>query len=317
MKRHWLLQENLGKMIVLPLISTTLAWFINNWGQYDKALKNYKESLAIDKKLGKEGEVALCLNNIGGVYHSWGQYDKALKYYEEALAIARKLGQEADVAIRLSNIGGIYGSQGKYKTAIKYYTESVKIKEKLRKTATGDIRRDYLASQLGTYQSLTSTYIMDSDFPSAFQTVELSRAKLLAERLAGDESKIRLPEVKQIQDTLDEDTVVLVYANVNRKDIVQIAITKEGITGKEVFSEAFVQSSIDKYDKPIKTLLGNQRGITVTKKDQKDQLLSVKTETKSDFDNIINYYRSLLKSPSLQDDRGVKVVSKEPNASQF
>jgi CHAT domain-containing protein len=157
---------------------------------------------------------------------------------------------------------------------------------------------------------------MDSDFPSAFQVIELSRAKLLAERLARDESEVKLPEVKQIQDTLDEDTVVLVYANVNWENIIQIAITKKGITGKEVSNKAFVQSSIDKYDKPIKTLLGNQRGITVTKKDQKDNLLSDKTETKSDFDNIINYYRFLLKSPSLQDDRGVRVVSKEPKENQ-
>jgi CHAT domain-containing protein len=226
------------------------------------------------------------------------------------------LGKEVGVALCLNNIGTVYGSQGKYKTAIKYFTESVKIKEKLRKTATGDVRRDYLASQLGTYQLLTSVYIRDSDFPFAFQTIELSRAKLLAERLASDESKIRLPEVKQIQETLDEDTVVLVYANVDWENIIQIAITRKGITGKEVSNKAFVQSSIDKYDKPIKTLLGNQRGITVTKKDQKDNLLSGKTETKSDFDNIINYYRSLLKSPSLQDDRGVKVVSKEPKENQ-
>ncbi|MDP6599732.1 MAG: hypothetical protein QGI86_28345, partial [Candidatus Poribacteria bacterium] len=201
-------------------------------------------------------------------------------------------------------------------TAIRYLTKSVEKIEIIRKTATGDIRRDYLASQLYTYQWLAAVYIRDSDFPSAYQTIELSRAKLLTERLARDKSKVRLPEIKQIQETLDEDTVVLVYANVNWEDIVQIAITKEGITGKEVSNKAFVQSSIDKYDKPIKTLLENQRGITVTKKDQKDQLLSGKTETKSDFDNIINYYRSLLKSPSLQDDRGVKVIAKEPKENQ-
>jgi tetratricopeptide (TPR) repeat protein len=232
------------------------------------------------------------------------------------LAIEKKLGKEGEVATSLNNIGGVYYLQGEYKNAIKYFAESVKIIEKLRKTATGDIRRDYLASQLYTYQWLTYAYIRDSDFPSAFQVIELSRAKLLAERLASDKSKVRLPDVRQIQETLDEDTVVLVYANVNWEGIVQIAITKEGITGKEVSNKAFVQSSIDKYDNPIKTLLGNQRGITVTKKDQKDNLLSDKTETKSDFDNIINYYRSLLKSPSLQDDRGVKVVAKEPKENQ-
>jgi len=287
-----------------------------SWGQYDKALEYYEEGLVIDKRLGKEDRIATFLNNIGGVYSDWGQYDKALEYHEEALAIARKLGLESGIATCLNNIGWNYGSQGKYKTAIKYYTESVKIKEKLRKTATGDIRRDYLASQIGTYQDLISAYIMDSDFPSAFQTVELSRAKLLAERLAGDESKVRLPEVKQIQDTLDEDTVVLIYANVGWEDIMQIAITKEEITGKEVSNKAFVQSSLDKYDKPINALLRYQSGITVTKEDKKDQLLSSMAETKSDIDNIINYYRFLLNSPSSQYQRGVGGITKDSKGSQ-
>jgi tetratricopeptide (TPR) repeat protein len=50
----------------------------HDWGQYDKALKNYKEALAIDKRLGREVDVAIYLNNIGMVYNSWGKYDKAI-----------------------------------------------------------------------------------------------------------------------------------------------------------------------------------------------------------------------------------------------
>ena len=151
------------RMQALTAQLNAAGYFYKLVGQYDKAFKYYKEALAIDRKLGKEGSVAIRLNNIGTVYHSWGKYDKAIEYYEEALAIARKLGKEGNIGMYLGNIGWIYGSQGKYKTSIKYYTESVKIKEKLRKTATGNIRRDYLASQLGTYQWLTSAYIMDSD----------------------------------------------------------------------------------------------------------------------------------------------------------
>jgi CHAT domain-containing protein len=223
---------------------------------------------------------------------------------------------EGEMATCLSNIGSVYSLQEKYKTAIEYFNESVEKIEKIRKTATGDIRRDYLASQLYTYQLLSSAYIRESNIPGAFQTVEHSRAKLLTERLAGDESKIRPPEVKQIQDTLDKDTVVLVYANVNFKNIVQIAITKKGITGKRVSNKTFVQSSIDKYDKPINALLRYQRSITVTKKDKKDQLLSSMAETKSDFDNIINYYRFLLNSPSSQYQRGVGGIIEDSKGSQ-
>jgi len=299
------------------------------WGQHEVTIKYYEKALAINKKLGHEDKVAIRLNYIGGVYKSTGQYDDALKYYKEALEINRKLGKEADGALSLknldmvyryywnkhdkaikpheqklatdkkfgkdadisgdlNNIGMVYLLQKEYKPAIGSFNESVSIIEKLRKATTGEVRRGYLADQSYTYQLLASAYIRDNDISSAFRTIELSRAKLMAERFAGDEKKIRLQEVEQIRETLGEDTAIIVYANVNREDIIQFAITGEEFTGREVSRKSFVQSSIDKYHTPIKALLINQHNLS---------------ENKNDFDNIINYYSSLLREPSPQDER--------------
>ncbi len=299
------------------------------WGQHEVTIKYYEKALAINKKLGHEDKVAIRLNYIGGVYKSTGQYDDALKYYKEALEINRKLGKEADEALSLknldmvyryywskhdkaikpheqklatdkkfgkdadisgdlNNIGMVYLLQKEYKLAIGSFNESVSIIEKLRKATTGEVRRGYLADQTYTYQLLASAYIRDNDISSAFRTIELSRAKLMAERFAGDEKKIRLQEVEQIRETLGEDTAIIVYANVNMEDIIQFAITGEEFTGREVSRKSFVQSSIDKYHTPIKALLINQHNLS---------------ENKNDFDNIINYYSSLLREPSPQDER--------------
>ena len=299
------------------------------WGQHEVTIKYYEKALAINKKLGHEDKVAIRLNYIGGVYKSTGQYDDALKYYKEALEINRKLGKEADEALSLknldmvyryywnkhdkaikpheqklatdkkfgkdadisgdlNNIGMVYLLQKEYKPAIGSFNESVSIIEKLRKATTGEVRRGYLADQSYTYQLLASAYIRDNDISSAFRTIELSRAKLMAERFAGDKKKIRLQEVEQIRETLGEDTAIIVYANVNREDIIQFAITGEEFTGREVSRKSFVQSSIDKYHTPIKALLINQHNLS---------------ENKNDFDNIINYYSSLLREPSPQDER--------------
>ena len=299
------------------------------WGQHEVTIKYYEKALAINKKLGHEDKVAIRLNYIGGVYKSTGQYDDALKYYKEALEINRKLGKEADEALSLknldmvyryywskhdkaikpheqklatdkkfgkdadisgdlNNIGMVYLLQKEYKPAIGSFNESVSIIEKLRKATTGEVRRGYLADQTYTYQLLASAYIRDNDISSAFRTIELSRAKLMAERFAGDKKKIRLQEVEQIRETLGEDTAIIVYANVNREDIIQFAITREEFTGREVSRKSFVQSSIDKYHTPIKALLINQHNLS---------------ENKNDFDNIINYYSSLLREPSPQDER--------------
>ncbi len=259
-------------------------------GQYDNALRYYKEALEIDRKLGEEADEIFNLKNLDMAYSFyWSKHDKAIIPHKLALATDKKFGKDADISGDLNNIGMVYVLQEKYKTAIEYYNESVSRIEKLRQATDGEVRRDYLADQSFAYQLLASAYIKDNDIYSAFQTIELSKAKLLAERFDGSEWKIGIQEVNQIQETLGEDTAIIVYANVNRDDIIQFAITREEFTGKEVSRKSFVQSSLDKYHTPVNTLLMTQHSIS------KDN---------NDFDNIINYYRSLLRGPSSQDERG-------------
>ena len=340
--------NRLGQDDQVAITLNNIGYVYDSWGQYDKAIEYYEKALVIDKRLGREASIAEDLNNIGMVYYSYGMYDKAISYFEEALAenermkidyqvatnlnnigsacssvghydkaigyyeealnIDKKLGRKADIALDLNNIGADYNSQGEYKTAIRYYLESITIIEELRKTAIGDIRMDYLASQIVTYQGLTSAYIRDSDISSAFQTIELSRAKLLTERLTGEGSEIQLPELSSIQNSLDKDTIIIIYANIGWEDMVQITISSDEITGKEVSVKSFIESSIANYEEPIIGLLEIQRGVTVVNKTPSQ---AGNIETMSDFDNIINYYRSLIMNRVSADARGVEVVGIE------
>lgn len=81
------------------------------------------------------------------------------------------------------------------------------------------LRRDYLVSQIHTYQWLISAYVRAGDFAKAFEIIELSRAKLLAERLVGSD-EVSIPSLEHIQRTLPDDTAVLIYANTNQQDTV-------------------------------------------------------------------------------------------------
>ena len=253
----------------------------------------------MDRKLNeKVGEVLIEKNLTLFYRFYWNKHDKIIYPYEQVLANNKKVGKDTDFYRVLSRIGIVSISQEKYKTAIKRLKESVSIIEELRKIQTGEIRKRFLDDLLYTYQLLTSAYIKDNDVSSAFQTIELIRAKLQIEWFTRSESekdrkkkekRIWLQEVEEIQETLDEDTAIIVYANVNLENIVQIAITRKGITGKEISRKNFVQSSIDKYDTQIKSLLINQRSLS---------------KNKNDFNNIINYYGSLLRGPPLQGRRG-------------
>jgi len=244
-------------------------------GQYDKAIEYYEKALDVDRKLGEEVGEVLISKNLNLYYRFyWNKHDKIIYPYEQVLANNEKIGKDTDIYRDLNRIGIVSISQEKYKTAIEHFKESVSIIEELRKTATGDIRKRFLGDLFYAYQLLTSAYIKDNDVSSAFQAIELIRAKILIERFAGSEKTIKkrekwiwLQEVEEIQKTLDDDTVVIVYANVNLENIVQIAITRKGITGKEISRKTF-------------------------------------DKNKNDFNNIINYYGSLLRRPPLQDKSG-------------
>jgi len=301
------LEKRLGREGGVAIILSNMGVVYSDWGQNAQAIKYYKEALAIDKRLGREGDIAIRLNNIGMVYSDWGRHDQAIKYYKESLAIDKRLGKQAGVAITLNNIGSEYKRLKKYDKAIKYFRASIELKEKLRRTAVGDVRRDYLASQIHTYQHLTATYIQKKDMPNAFATIELSRAKSLAERIAGSESALNIPSVQQVQNELPEDTAVLVYANVDpirRFDTVQIVITSSQIYGTRRSDKKFITLALEKYETPLKTMPQNQRGIGVVKKD-KDQKKG-KDKGKINFDDVINYYRSILTHPSSSYNRGIQ-----------
>ena len=277
-------------------------------GQYDKAIEYYEKALVVDRKLSEEVSEVLIDKNLTLFYRFyWNKHDKIIYPYERDLANNKKIGKDIDLCRDLNRIGIASISQEKYKTAIERLKESVSIIEELRKTETGEIRKRLLSDLLYAYQLLTSAYIKDNDANSAFQTVELVRAKILIERFAGSEKRIKkkekwiwLQNVEEIQETLDDDTVVIVYANVNMEKIVQIAITKTGIVGKEVSNKSFVQSSIDKYGTQIETLLINQHTLS---------------KNRNDFSNIVNYYGSLLREHPLQDQssKGTDVLPESVN----
>jgi len=330
--------RNLGKSDNVVECLNNIGSVYQDQGKHEKAVKYFEDALGVIRKPGQDDRSSISLNNIGNVYDSLGQYDKAIEYYEKVLEVDRKLKEEAeevlasknldlyyrfywnkhdkiiypyerdlandikigkdiDLCRDLNRIGIAFISQKEYKTAIERLKESVSIIEELRKTETGEIRKRLLNDLLYSYQLLTSAYIKDNDAPSAFQTIELIRAKLQIEWFTRSDSekdrkkkekRIWLQEVEEIQETLDDDTVIIVYANVNLENIVQIAITKRGITGEEISRQSFVQSSIGKYETQIKTLLINQRNLS---------------NNKNDFNNLINYYGSLLRESPLQDRR--------------
>ena len=280
-----------------------------SWGQYDKAMEKFQQALVIHRKLGTEDQIALILNNIGGLYGARFQYDKAMENFQQALSIDRKLGTEEGIVNRLKNIGWAYYAQQQDVSAIKYFIESIEIIEKLRKTATGNARRDYLASQIGIYNALISLYLVNQEAPKAFEAMEQGRSRLLAERLAESKSEVKVSSVKSIQDKMANSSAILSYANSTWPEISLVTLTQSDIRGQEISVADTLKSILKKYEIKIQTMTENQRGIKVVSKDLEKPVLDM-ADKKSTLEKTVNFYRLLLTNPSPENDKALREIAR-------
>jgi CHAT domain-containing protein/Tfp pilus assembly protein PilF len=303
-----------------------------NWGQYNKAIEHIQQALEIARRLGDESSIATYLSNIGAVYKSWGKYDKALKHYQQALEIAHRLGEKSSIATFLDGIGWSYDSLGQHDKAIKQFQESMNLKEKLRLTATGDVRRDYLASQIFTYQSLVSAYLQNSQPMKALETTELFHARLLAERLVGGSAQSELlaedillgeeaqtatrresglspvsnsnnrgmEAIQRTQQGLSDSTAILVYANSDTDNLIQMILTQDSLLGKQVPNKIFLAKAKALYGQVAQDNFVKQRGFKPINKSEDTTKTKKDNNRSENFTWIINYYRTLLTNPDNQ-----------------
>jgi CHAT domain-containing protein/tetratricopeptide (TPR) repeat protein len=263
--------------------------FYAAWEQYDIALEYFSQALALDRKLTRDACIARDINSLGDVYKTRRQYDTALKHYQQALEISRKLGREADMAMNLNNIGTVYYTLKKYTGAIPYFLESVTLKEQLRKTAQGDVRREYFATQIFTYQYLSSCYLQIGNAAKFFEVIELSRAKRLTEQLAGSE-EFSPPSLEDIQQNLPEDTALLIYADSVNDTLAQMCITKDDIAVSEYPTNTFIQMVMPPEQMERLEISEISRDSTGTSQHHKNAALSER-QAPTTFKTLIEYYR--------------------------
>jgi CHAT domain-containing protein/predicted negative regulator of RcsB-dependent stress response len=207
-------------------------------GDYERAREHYELSLRAARKAGSEDKIAIRLNNLGSVRLSLGDYEGALKHYQEALKLHIKLGQRYQAATVLSNIGSAFWYLERYGEAEKHLLRSVDLKEQLRQGATGEIRRDYLASQIETYDWLTATYV-DAGAPNkALLAADSSRAKYLTEQLQNASSKVGIGDPKALTERflakLPEDVAIVYFSNAGWNKLIRFVATREGVAATKI-----------------------------------------------------------------------------------
>lgn len=333
----------LGKEGQIPTYLSNIGRVYRAWGKHDQAIGHYRQALALDSALGQEGNIGKDLVNIGSVLYDQGLYDRAIEHFQtaraadqalgresnvaqelvytgkvyqawgklrqardqlrQALAIQKKLGETPAVAATLADLGRTAFAAGEFAEAEKRFRESIALIEQIRLTAAGDIRRDYLASQLAAYQWLALADHRAGRPAAALDATEQSRAKYLVEQLgerAGGAAAFR--GAKDWQQRLGDSTAVVCFANIDLDLPLAQVLTSTGLRSVQLDKAAFDRAVTERCRDAIATALDTLEAVApaaAAPGQRSDELIRQDRE-RADFERIVNFYRYLLTKPRLK-----------------
>ena len=142
---------------------------LDSLGKPDQALASMTEALKIQRDIGIKKEAGDTLLSMGVVYYEQDHYDQALEAYKASLQIQREAGDQKNESLCLNNIGTAYLAKGDHNNALIYLQQSLQIREKL--NVPGDIGD----SLDGIGQTYRATGQYDQALASFLKAMELYR----------------------------------------------------------------------------------------------------------------------------------------------
>ena len=94
-------------------------------GEYFETIKNFENSLKIERDLLNDEGVSAGLNNLAIIFSKIGNKKKSLNYYLKALDLFLKIGNVEGQAACTSNIGLLYSELNDFKNAKVYYKKAL------------------------------------------------------------------------------------------------------------------------------------------------------------------------------------------------
>lgn len=270
----------------LPSVLSNIGSLLRIQKKYDEAMKYYNEAMALDRKQNRQGDIAVDLNNIGYIYMLTGKTHDAVKNFEEALKIMGQKAPSQKSAGILKNLGMLYYDKSDYRRAAEYFTRAIDQLETVRKTTKGTARRDYLASQIGTYRFLTMCYLKRGMEKEAVNTLEQSTARYLLEQIAKKQNSEVSPavDVVRYQKSIPTESVLLYFTNYeNVPGMASFCISSDTICAATRDTCNELNGTGEKYREIIDELFAGSIS---------------QTKAKPDANRIISFYRYLLSLPS-------------------
>ena len=279
-------------------------------GKRDKARKTLRKALEISREVDERASIAVSLNDLGEVYRSQGAHEKALSMYRKALRINRSLGRSEGIVKSFDGIGLTYLAQDRYAAADSVLRAAITITDTLIATATGADQRDFLAQEIDRYHTRVVAQFRAGAPKAALRTLERSRARVFADRLAEQGGDLRagtsVPPVDSLQQALGPQEAALLYANTDAPGpITAFVVTRSAVRAHEIADSSFVAWAKRAFDDKLNRL---QR--------QEDELLDTAKGLDADetLSSLVRLYRRELSVPperQLLSDERRRVLSRE------
>jgi len=258
-------------------------------GHHDEALSTLRNVLRRNRAAEDRAGVATNLSGIGAVHEKRGAPEAARRFYERALRVNRTLGRREGTASTLHHVGELHLDAGRYSAADSVLRESIRVTETLLQTASGDARRDFLAKEIERFQALVTTQARAGRPTAALRTYERSRARVLAERLAGDaDSASTVPPVDSLQAPVGPDEAAVLYANTDTEHpLLAMVVTRDSVRAREV-STGPIQRAARRHEEALDRLRVKEQMPWIR---QRASLLEEAKGVEGELANLVRLYR--------------------------
>ncbi|MFC1770337.1 tetratricopeptide repeat protein [Candidatus Margulisiibacteriota bacterium] len=269
-------------------------------GDLEKDQGNFLKAVDyLDKALGQTRDPSIIkkiCKKLDAVSASLKQYKKGRKFFGNKL--------KDSIAANLHDLGVAYLKGKQYNQAIERFKEALELKDQLQKAAKPEFKTKYLASQLTTFQVLTTVYLRANQPEKAFNCLETASTKKLVNqsRLTKMGIKIEVVDIKGYQSQIEEHIAIINYANIdtgvalkNKKAVkpIQLVADNKNVFGYEMDPKVLIKKS-DKNDfLSMVSYYSELSSKLTTSKDEKKYLKKMGRELyKYLFENVEKHIKS-------------------------
>jgi CHAT domain-containing protein/tetratricopeptide (TPR) repeat protein len=204
--------------------------------------------------------------------------------------------QFADAALTLNNAGSLFLATGQYDYAANLFEESIALQESNLEQMRFEDKLSFYESQISAYQFLIYCYAKLKNTDKAFATMEASRSRVLAERMAKGKP-VTKGSLTDLQKLLQPDEACIMYSLFSGHEVSILLVTKKSLQVIFHSDDSFIGNIKDKYLDRMNKEHNERSGSASEEPVSPDMRVQ-----RFDFNKVTELTRKFFEKPGVADD---------------